>query len=54
MPKVSDEYFENKKNEIVDAAFRVCSKKPITSVVMKDIIDETGFLPKKSIKSSAE
>ena len=43
MPKVSDEYFENKKNEIVDAAFRVCSKKPITSVVMKDIIDETGF-----------
>ncbi len=43
MPKVSDEYFEQKRKEIVDAAYRVCMKKPITSVEMKDIIAETGF-----------
>ena len=43
MPKVSEEYFEKKRNEILDAAFRVCLKKPITSIVMKDVIEETGF-----------
>ena len=43
MPKVSDEYFEQKRKEIVDAAYRVCMRKPITSVEMKDIITETGF-----------
>ena len=43
MPRVSEEYFEKKRNEILDAAFRVCLKKPITSIVMKDVIEETGF-----------
>ena len=43
MPRVSEEYFENKRKEILDAAYRVCVRKPITSVVMKNIIDETGF-----------
>ena len=43
MPKVSDEYIANKRKEIVDAAFRVCTKKPINSVEMKDIIEEAGF-----------
>lgn len=43
MPKVNDEYFENKRKEIIEAAYRVCSRKPITSVVMKDIIAEAGF-----------
>lgn len=43
MPRVSEEYFEHKRREILDAAYRVCIKKPINSVVMKDIIDETGF-----------
>ena len=43
MPKVSDEYFEQKRKEIVDADYRVCMKKPITSVEMKDIIAETCF-----------
>jgi AcrR family transcriptional regulator len=43
MPRVSEEYFENKRKEILDAAYRVCVRKPLTSVVMKDIIDETGF-----------
>ena len=43
MPKVNDEYFENKRKEIIEAAYRVCSRKPITSVVMKDVIAEAGF-----------
>lgn len=43
MPKVSEEYYEKKRNEILDAAFKVCLKKPITSIVMKDVIEETGF-----------
>lgn len=43
MPRVSEEYFEKKRREIIDAAYRVCARKPITSVEMKDIIAETGF-----------
>ena len=43
MPKVSEEYYEKKRREIIDAAYRVCMKKPITSIEMKDIIAETGF-----------
>ena len=43
MPKVSEEYIANKRKEIVDAAFRVCARKPINSVEMKDIIEEAGF-----------
>ena len=43
MPKVSEEYYEKKRREIIDAAYRVCARKPITSVEMKDIIAETGF-----------
>jgi len=43
VPKVSPEYYENKRKEIIDAAMRVCSRKPVTSVEMKDVIAETGF-----------
>ena len=43
MPKVSEEYFENKKKEIIDAAYQVCLEKPITSVVLQDITDKAGF-----------
>lgn len=43
MPKVSEEYFENKRKEIINAAYKVCASKPITSVEMKDIIAQTGF-----------
>lgn len=43
MPKVSEEYYEKKRREIIDAAYRVCTRKPITSIDMKDIIAETGF-----------
>lgn len=43
MPKVSEEYYGKKRREIIDAAYRVCARKPITSIDMKDIIAETGF-----------
>ena len=43
MPKVSAEYYEKKRREIIDAAYRVCTRKPITSIEMKDIIAEAGF-----------
>ncbi len=43
MPKVSEEYYEKKRREIIDAAYRVCVRKPIASIEMKDIIAETGF-----------
>lgn len=43
MPKVSNEYLEQKRKEITDAAYRVCIRKPITSIDMKDVINETGF-----------
>ena len=43
MPRVSEEYYENKRREIVDAAYRMCTRKPITSLEMKDIITETGY-----------
>ena len=43
MPRVTEEYYEMKKKEIIDAAYRVCLKKPITSVEMKDVITEAGF-----------
>ena len=43
MPKVAEEYYVKKREEIIEAAYRVCVKKPISSVDMKDIISETGF-----------
>lgn len=41
MPKVSSEYVENKRNEILDAAYRVCMNKPLHEVSMRDIILES-------------
>lgn len=43
MPKVTEEYIEKKRKEIVEAAYKVCVRKPITSIEMKDIIEEAGF-----------
>lgn len=42
MPKVSEEYLENKRNMILDAAQRVCNQKSAYAVTMKDIIRESG------------
>ena len=43
MPKVKPEHAERKKAEIVDAAKRVCSKKPVYEVAMRDIVMESGM-----------
>lgn len=43
MPKVSADYFENRKNQILDAAYRVSMSKPMHEVSMRDIILESGF-----------
>lgn len=43
MPKVSEEYFIQKKQSITDAAYRVCLIKPVSTVTMMDIIKETGL-----------
>ena len=43
MPKMSDGYLTEKRNQILNAAFAVCMKKPIYEVSMRDIISEVGF-----------
>ena len=43
MPKVKNEYLENKRNEILDAAFAVCKRKPAYDITMTDIVSETGM-----------
>jgi len=43
VPKVSDEYFTNKKKTIVEAAIRVCKSKPAYSVTMRDVVKECGI-----------
>lgn len=49
MPKVKDEYLENKRNQILDAAFAVCKRKPVYDVAMTDIVTETGMSQGESI-----
>lgn len=43
MPKVKDEYLQDKREQILDAAYRVCMQKPVYSITMRDIIAETGW-----------
>lgn len=43
MPKVTDEYIQYKKAQIVDAAYRLCLKKTVSTVTMQDVINETGL-----------
>lgn len=43
MPKVSEEHFEQKRQQILAAARRVCESKPLYSVTMKDIVLESGM-----------
>lgn len=43
MPKVTEEHFAEKKNQIIDAAFEVCKRKPAYDVTMSDIVSETGM-----------
>lgn len=41
MPRVSKEYIVNKKKMIVEAAYKLCIKKTVSTVTMQDIINET-------------
>ncbi len=43
MPKVTQEYIDNKKKFIVDAAYQVCLRKPVEMVTMTDVIEKTGL-----------
>lgn len=42
MPKVSEEYFENKKEDY-RCGIPVFLEKTLSSIVMQDITDKTGF-----------
>lgn len=41
MPKVRESYYQEKKEQILDAAFAVCNRKPAYEVTMSDIVTET-------------
>lgn len=43
MPKVTEEYIQNKKKKIIDAAYALCLKQTVSTVTMQDIINETGL-----------
>lgn len=43
MPRVNEEYLQDKREQILDAAYRVCMQKPIYSITMRDIITEIGW-----------
>ena len=43
MPKVTEEYIQNKKKMIVDAAYQLCLEKTVSTVTMQDIINKTGL-----------
>lgn len=45
MPKVSAEYFEVKKNAILDTTEKICKTKPLYKLTMKDVIKGTGLSP---------
>lgn len=43
MPKVSQEYIQNKRDLIVRTAYDLCLQKSISTVTMQDIINATGL-----------
>lgn len=43
MPKVKEEYYEEKRNQILEAVFTICNRKPAYDVTMSDIVSETGL-----------
>ena len=43
MPKVTQEYIDKKRESIVDAAYRVCLRKPVQMVNIMDVITEAGL-----------
>lgn len=49
MPKVNEAYISEKKQVILDATFRICMRKPVYQVTMKDVIKETGNMSQGGI-----
>ena len=43
MPKVSQDYLDKKREMIVEAAYKVCLRKPVQMVNITDVIAETGM-----------
>lgn len=43
MPKVTEEYIQNKKKMIIDTAYSLCIEKTVSTVTMQDIINKTGL-----------
>jgi AcrR family transcriptional regulator len=43
MPKVTQEYFDNKRRMIVESCYQVCLRKPVEMVTISDVIAETGL-----------
>jgi AcrR family transcriptional regulator len=43
MPKVNEEHFAMKENLIVEAAMRVCKRKPAYDVTLRDVVKESGI-----------
>ena len=43
MPKVTQEYIDNKRRMIVDSCYQVCLRKPVEMVTISDVIAETGL-----------
>ena len=43
MPKVSQEYINNKREKIIDAAFKVFQNKPLYEITMLDVIKQAGL-----------
>lgn len=43
MPKVTEEYIQNKKQMIIDATYALCIEKTVSTVTMQDIINRTGL-----------
>ena len=43
MPKVTQEYFDNKRRKIVESCYQVCLRKPVEMVTISDVIAETGL-----------
>ena len=43
MPKVTQEYLDAKRKEIIDAAYRVSLCKTMCTITMQDVINESGL-----------
>ena len=43
MPKVSEEYFIQKRNEIIDSAYKIALEKPIISMTLMDVREDAGM-----------